>query len=141
MTDASPVEQAEALVERLRPVARQASAQAWSPHSGYRVGAAVRAVSGAVFPGCNVESDSYGLTQCAERNAFAAAIVGGVRPGEMDAVLIYVPGPVTLPPCGGCRQWMVELLAEAGRIVSCCDGDRFETWVRDELMAGAFRMR
>lgn len=129
-----------ALIEALRPTAREAGAHAWAPHSGFRVGAAVRADDGQVFAGCNVESDSYGLTQCAERNALAAAVAGGVVPGRIAALLLYVAGDRPLPPCGACRQWIVEHLDEAGIVVACCDGDDHLAWRRDELLPGAFRM-
>ncbi len=125
----------------LKAAAKRASANAWSPHSGFQVGAAVSTPGGEPVAACNVESDSYGLTQCAERNAIAAAIAAGTRPGEIDALLIYVPGETPLPPCGGCRQWMVELLSPGATITSCCDGDQALGWSRDDLLPGAFRIR
>lgn len=126
--------------DELKRAARDASANAWSPHSGFQVGAAVQTRMGTLFSACNVESDSYGLTQCAERNAMAAAVASGVRPGEMDAVLVYVPGDTPLPPCGACRQWMVEMLAPGAHIRSCCDGDDTLDWTPEGLIPGAFRI-
>lgn len=119
--------------------ARAASRNAYSPYSGFKVGAAVRHPGG-VHTGCNVESGSYGLTQCAERNALAAAIAAGAAPGSGDALLIYQPGDVALPPCGACRQVMLELLAPGALVVSCCDGEHSVSWRIEDLLPDAFRM-
>lgn len=85
------VEQAEAL-----------AARAYAPYSNYAVGAVVRARDGRIFVGVNVENAAYPLGVCAEKNAIAAAVSAGCRPGELEAI------GITAPPCGGCRQWLVE---------------------------------
>ena len=127
-----------AAVAALRPAARKASANAHAPYSGFHVGAALRGPDGAVYAGCNVESASYGLTQCAERNALGAAISAGVKPGETSLLVIYLPGVEPLPPCGACRQWMVELLQPGALVVSCCDGEAMEAWQLSDLLPGPF---
>ena len=58
------------LVERAEEVARQA----YAPYSQYRVGAVVHTNDGKEFVGANVENAAYPLTQCAEKNAIAAAL-------------------------------------------------------------------
>lgn len=131
---------AKRLIAGHRDAARRVSARAWSPHSGMRVGAIAVDGPGQAFAGCNVESDSYGLTQCAERNALGAAIAAGARRGTLTALLIYVPGEKAVPPCGACRQVMVELLAADALVVSCCDGEDHIAWRLDELLPDAFRL-
>ena len=64
-----------------------------------------------MYVGCNVESASYGLSMCAERNAiFAAVAAGSPRPFTALAVsCLDADGACT--PCGACRQVMFEHLA------------------------------
>jgi cytidine deaminase len=66
-------------------------------------------LSARIVAGCNVENASYGLTLCAERGAFAAAIAQGVAPGGFAGLVVVgdTPGPIL--PCGACRQVMLEL--------------------------------
>ena len=60
-------------------LARRALANAHAPYSGLRVGACMRAASGRLYAGCNVENVSYGLTQCAETTAIGAMVAAGDR--------------------------------------------------------------
>jgi cytidine deaminase len=83
--------------------AREAAASAYAPYSNFRVGAAVRARDGQIFVGVNVENASFPLGLCAERAALAAAVSAGYGPGDFELLA------VTATPCGGCRQWLVEL--------------------------------
>jgi cytidine deaminase len=80
--------------------------RAYAPYSEFLVGAAVRARDGRVFLGVNVENAAYPLGICAEKAALACAVAAGCRPGELEAIAI------TAAPCGGCRQWLVELWLE-----------------------------
>ena len=64
-------------IERLIETAIQAQKRAYCPYSRYPVGAAVLTESGRVFPGCNVENASYGLSMCAERAAIYHAVASG----------------------------------------------------------------
>lgn len=82
------------------------AAQAYAPYSRFLVGAAVRARDGWIFLGVNVENAAYPLGVCAEKSALTAAATAGCRPGDLEAIA------VTASPCGGCRQWLVELALE-----------------------------
>jgi cytidine deaminase len=83
-----------------------ASADAYAPHSGFRVGAAVLARDGRVIVGANVENAAYPLGICAERCALGRSVMEGIGPGDVEAVA------VTASPCGGCRQWLAEFRVE-----------------------------
>ena len=128
----------EKAIAMLYASARAASDNAYSPYSGVRVGASVLDEQGKVYSGCNVENASYGLTQCAERNALAAAINAGVKPGSAQTLLIYATGFEVLAPCGACRQVMSELLANDAVIISCQSETDFHSWSIGELLPDVF---
>jgi cytidine deaminase len=93
--------------ESLFQQAAKVRERAHVPYSRFPVGAAILFANGDVVTGCNVENATYGLTVCAERNAFAASVAQGKsRP---VAVAIVVDTPTPCPPCGMCRQVMAEV--------------------------------
>ena len=83
--------------------ALEARAHAYAPYSHYCVGAAVLTEIG-IFPGCNVENASYGLSNCAERTAVFSAVSAGAK--RVLAVAIATDNGGS--PCGACRQVLVE---------------------------------
>lgn len=93
--------------------AQTALRNAYAPYSRLRVGAAVRTRSGAIYRGCNVECASYTLGGCAERAAIAAAVQAEGPQVEIVAVAIHALNSrdeaQIIPPCGGCRQMIMEL--------------------------------
>jgi cytidine deaminase len=90
----------------LAALARDARDNAHAPFSRYKVGAALRASTGEIVTGCNIENASYGLTICAERTAVFKAISEGIR--GFDAIAIVVDSPLLGAPCGACRQIVWE---------------------------------
>lgn len=102
------------------------------PHSGLQVAAGLALSNGGLVTGVNVESDSYGLTLCAERTAIARAQTEGsahlvesiiVTAGWRDAT----KPPIPLSPCGACRQWIAELSQRLNR-----DLPVYCFWIGDE---------
>ena len=98
-------------LDALIAAARTAREHAHAPYSNFRVGAAVRAKSGRIFSGCNVENATYGLTLCAERVAVFKAISEGER--GFDAVAVVADTDALTPPCGSCRQILWEFCRDA----------------------------
>jgi len=103
--------EADARYDALIAAARNAREYAHAPYSNFRVGAAVRAKSGRIFTGCNVENATYGLTLCAERVAIFKAISEGER--GFDAVAVVADTETLTPPCGSCRQILWEFCGDA----------------------------
>ena len=108
------------------------SDRAYAPYSKFHVGAAVLARDGRVIEGVNVENAAYPLGICAEKSALARAIAEGHRPGDFEAVAI------TASPCGGCRQWLVELGLE--RVTYARASGEVVTVRPDELLPDTFEL-
>lgn len=95
--------------EYLLAAARQALPRAYARYSNFRVGAAVLTEQGEIFPGCNVENTSYGLTICAERSAIFTAVQSTKAPKlAIRAVAVVNGADVPCSPCGACRQVIFE---------------------------------
>jgi cytidine deaminase len=90
--------------------AKQARENAHAPYSNFRVGAAVRAHSGRIYTGCNIENATLGLTCCAERVAIFKAMSEGER--GFNAIAIVTDGETMTPPCGACRQIIWEFCGD-----------------------------
>ncbi len=115
--------------EELLARADAAAERAYAPYSRFHVGCAVLARDGRVIEGVNVENAAYPLGVCAERTALARAMAEGYRPGD------FVAAAITASPCGGCRQWLLEM--EVGRVVFR-NGGRVVTMTPDELLPESF---
>jgi cytidine deaminase len=122
--------------EPLVAAAIEARARAYAPYSGYRVGAALLTVDGHVFVGCNVENASYPVCLCAERSALATAVSAGHQ--RFAAIVVATAGDRPAPPCGMCRQALVEFEPSLPVLGVTPEGVR-ELWSLSELLPGAFR--
>lgn len=106
------------LRRRLIDAAMTARQRAYSPYSGYAVGAALLAASGAVYSGCNIEIASYGATVCAERTAAFKAVSEGERAWRAIAVVTRNGAA----PCGICRQVLYEFAPALTVVVADTQG-------------------
>jgi cytidine deaminase len=115
----------------LRTAATEAAGRAYAPYSGLAVGAAGLVDDGRIVAGCNVENASYGLTLCAECGLVSALHATGG--GRLVAVSCVDSTGAPLPPCGRCRQLLVE---HGGPecLVQTADGPRTIA----DLLPGAF---
>jgi cytidine deaminase len=115
--------------DHLIEAARQSRENAHAPYSNFRVGAALRAASGRVFGGCNVENATYGLTVCAERVAIFKAISEGER--GFDAIAVVTDTETPTPPCGACRQLIWEFCGNVPVIMANLKGKTETIQMRD----------
>ncbi len=92
--------------------ARKATANSYAVYSGFNVGAAVRLAGGTIVTGTNQENAAYPSGLCAERTTLfwansqypdkaveVLAIAARTADGELDR---------PIPPCGACRQVILE---------------------------------
>ena len=109
---------------------------AHAPYSEFKVGAALRAASGTIYVGCNVENVAYPEGTCAEAGAIAAMVAAG----ETKIVEAYVvagsPMPVT--PCGGCRQKLAEFAASDVSVTMATTAGVEEHTTVGALLPGTF---
>jgi cytidine deaminase len=115
--------------DHLIVIAKQSRENAHAPYSNFRVGAALRAVSGRVFGGCNVENATYGLTVCAERTAILKAFSEGER--GFDAISVVTDTDTLTPPCGACRQLIWEFCGDVPVILANLKGRTEIVQMRD----------
>ena len=118
--------------------ARQAFERAYAPYSNFNVGAALRAPSGTIYSGANVENAAYPLGNCAEASAIAAMVAAGER--VIEECLIVAEGDRLCTPCGGCRQRLAEFAGPALQIHICSPEAHRRTLTLGELLPHAFSL-
>ncbi len=98
-------------------LAQRALENAHAPYSGFRVGACVRAASGRLYAGCNVENAAYPVGQCAEAGAIGAMVAAG--DSVIVEVVVLTERAELCSPCGRCRQQLVEFASADTRVHLC----------------------
>ena len=93
--------------------ARDATLRSYAPYSKFRVGAAILLSDGSVVTGSNQENVAYPSGTCAERTACYYA--GANHPeARFEKIAISARGTdgeevsLPIPPCGACRQALLE---------------------------------
>ncbi len=79
-------------------------------YSNFHVGSAILTEDNKIYLGGNIEISSYSLTICAERVAVFKAYSEGER--KFKAVAIASDSPDFCPPCGSCRQVLMDLCGD-----------------------------
>jgi homotetrameric cytidine deaminase len=109
---------------------------AYAPYSKFKVGAAVRGASGAVYTGANVENAAYPQGQCAEASALGALVAAGEV--AITAVAVVCENSDHCSPCGGCRQRLSEFGKPDTPVYLGRPGAEPKTVTLGELLPGAF---
>ncbi|HJS31074.1 MAG TPA: cytidine deaminase [Alphaproteobacteria bacterium] len=109
---------------------------AYAPYSRFTVGCCLRAESGKLYDGCNVENAAYPQGQCAESSAIGAMIAGGDR--RIVEIVVVGGGDRLCTPCGGCRQRLAEFAEPATPIHVCGPDGLRQTITLGELLPYSF---
>lgn len=110
---------------------------AYVPYSNFKVGAVLVDRDGNLYPGCNIENSSYGLSNCAERTAIFKTVSKGIKEFKAMVVTGDTEGPIS--PCGACRQVISEFCAgDMPVYLTNIQGEVLETTV-EQLLPGAFK--
>ena len=120
----------------LLEAAKAVRENAYAPYSRFKVGAAIRATSGAVYAGCNVENVAYPEGTCAEAGAIAAMVAAGET--RIAEVLVIADSPTPVPPCGGCRQKIAEFAGQEVRVTLCTTDGAQRVMTVADLLPGVF---
>ena len=115
--------------------------KAYTPYSGFNVGAALLSENGNITTGCNIENASYSPTNCAERTAFFKAVSEGERGFTAIAITAKPKSgePVCAFPCGVCRQVMMEFTNPKSFLIIVAKAtDDYSTHTLEELLPNGF---
>lgn len=125
-------------------LATEACANSYSPYSAFCVGAALLCRDGQIFTGCNIENQSFGATNCAERSAFFAAISNGVSDFSAIAIVGYKKDNANnfdfCMPCGICRQVMSEFCNKDFLILLSDHKGNIKEYTLGELLPSSFNL-
>ena len=120
----------------LKQAALEVRENAHAPYSDFKVGAAIRAASGKIYVGCNVENIAYPEGTCAEAGAIAAMVAAGER--EIVEAYVVAGSALPVPPCGGCRQKLAEFSAPDVPVTMATISGIEKTLTVAQLLPGAF---
>ncbi len=123
--------------QEIRSLVEQANAarvHAYVPYSHYAVGAALRAKSGRVYTGVNIENAAYPAGICAERVAVFKAVSEGDSKFEVLALVTDNGGT----PCGSCRQVLTEFGLDTLILIADGSGKVVKSMTAGELLPEAF---
>ena len=114
---------------------------AYAPYSHFKVGAALLTEDGEVYTGCNIENAAFGPGNCAERTAIFKAVSEGKR--DFLAICIVNEnqdgGHDFCPPCGVCRQVMMEFCnPDTFEVIAAVSEDDYKVFKLKELMPEGF---
>ena len=128
-------------IEEMIGLAIEQLAYAYTPYSGFKVGAALLTSGGKYYTGCNIENAAYTPTNCAERTAFFKAVSEGERSFQAICIVGGKDGVLTeyAAPCGVCRQVMMEFCdPETFRIILAVSKELYDVFTLKEMLPLGF---
>ena len=124
--------------KQLIDAALKAKSNSHSPHSKFKVGAAILTKNGNIFPGTNVEFDAFSLTVCAERSALFNAISNGEK--EITSIAIATSSDVFKFPCGLCRQALMEF-NPALQVILITKSKKLKRFILRDILPNHFKLK
>lgn len=123
-------------------IAKSVRKNAYAPYINYYVGCALKATSGKIYSGCNIENDGI-QSICAERVAFAKAISEGEK--NFDYIVICCGKNLNKlehggTPCGYCRQFMNEFVDKDFKIYALSENDNIVEYSMEDLLPNSFKL-
>lgn len=107
---------------RLVDTAKEATYRSYAPYSHFNVGAAIELGNGEVIAGSNQENAAFSSGTCAERSAcfyahakYPDTDFRRIAIAARDESGQFIENPI--PPCGSCRQSLLEYETLAGHPV------------------------
>jgi len=89
-----------------------AAGGAYAPYSGFKVGAAIMLDDGTITRGANVENAAFPSGSCAEKTVISYTVANFPdKRTTAIAIAALAGGALTedpVPPCGNCRQMLIE---------------------------------
>ena len=119
----------------------ESTKRSYTPYSKFKVGAALLSKDQQVFQGCNIENAAFTPTNCAERTAFFKAVSEGVTSFEAIAIVGGKDGVLDdfCPPCGVCRQVMMEFCDPKTFKIILADKNRnYKVYTLEEILPLGF---
>lgn len=129
------------LAEEMIELAIEQLKFAYTPYSGFKVGAVLLTKDGKYYTGCNIENAAYTPTNCAERTAFFKAVSEGEREFQAICIVGGRDGVLTeyAAPCGVCRQVMMEFCnPDTFRVILATGKEQYEIFTLKELLPLGF---
>lgn len=119
---AKDYDELDATERRLVEHAQAALKGSYAPYSNFKVGAAILLDNGEIISGANQENVAFPSGTCAERSAafYAGANFPDAHFDMMAIASVDADGLVPVqptPPCGACRQALLEYEMRAGHDV------------------------
>lgn len=114
----------------------EAKSKAIPTYSNFHVGAALLTDDDKIIIGANIENASFGLTICAERTAVFKALIDGER--KFKAIAIAGDSENYLPPCGACRQILLEFCGKELDVIMINNKSESKRMKMKELLPFSF---
>ncbi len=129
-------------IDEMVCIAMQQLQFSYAPYSHFKVGAVLLTKSGKLYTGCNIENSAYTPTNCAERTAFFKAVSEGEREFRAICIVGGKNGQITnyTPPCGVCRQVMMEFCNPDTFQVILARQDEYKIFTLKELLPMGFKL-